>query len=153
MPSIGRTVVHGGLVVADYGRFRADVVIEGERVVALTADAGDLAADDRIDATGLWVLPGGIDVHTHFREPDPNTNEGFTDGGKGAAAGGITTVVEMPQAGPTTTTADLFRAKIERVAAAAIVDLALWAGVVPGQDPAELRAMAALGAAGFKSFM
>ena len=149
----GRTVVHGGHVVADYGRFRADLVLDGERVTALTADAGDVAADERIDATGLWVLPGGIDVHTHFREPDPGTNEGFLTGGKGAAAGGITTVVEMPQAGPTTTTAELFRAKIDRIGVAAIVDTALWAGVVPDQDPAELRAMIELGAAGCKSFM
>jgi allantoinase len=149
----GRTIVHGGLVVADYGRFRADLVLDGERIVAITTDASDLPADERIDATGRWVLPGGIDVHTHFREPDPETREGFVTGGMGAAAGGITTVVEMPQAGPTTTTAALFRAKVERVTAAAIVDMALWAGVVPGQDPAELRAMAALGAVGFKSFM
>jgi allantoinase len=149
----GRTIVQGGFVVADYGRFRADLVLERERVVAITTDASGLAADERIDAAGLWVLPGGIDVHTHFREPDPGTAEGFATGGMGAAAGGITTVVEMPQAGPTTTTADLFRAKVERVAAAAIVDTALWAGVVPGQDPAELRAMAGLGAVGFKSFM
>jgi allantoinase len=149
----GRTVVAGGFVVTDYGSFTADLVIEGERVVAIAGDSRDLSADARIDAAGCWVLPGGIDVHTHFREPDLETNEGFVYGGFGAAAGGITSVVEMPQAGPTTTSAALLRAKIERVQAAAVVDMALWAGVVPGQDPAELRAMAGLGAVGFKSFM
>ena len=51
---------------------------------------------------------GGIDVHTHFEEPDPDLLEGFTTGGAAAAAGGVTTVVEMPQAHPTTTTADSY---------------------------------------------
>src|SRR5829696_7027582 len=81
-----RTVITGGLVVTDYGQFRADLVIDGERVSAITSDASDLAAEHHIDATGLWVLPGGIDVHTHFREPEIETKEGFTTGGAGAAA-------------------------------------------------------------------
>jgi allantoinase len=148
-----RTVITGGLIVTDYGRFRADLVIDGERIGAITSDASDLAAEHHIDATGLWVLPGGIDAHTHFREPEIDTKEGFTTGGAGAAAGGITTVIEMPQAGPTTTSAALFRAKRDRIGQSAIVDTALWGGVIPGQDPAELMAMAELGAAGFKSFM
>ncbi len=152
---IGRTVVHGGSVVTETGAVRADLVLEGERIVGIVADAGEIAADSRLDAAGLLVLPGGIDVHTHFEEPDPDLQEGFAAGGAGAAAGGITTVVEMPQAFPTTVTADQFREKIGLVERNAIVDMALWAGVIgePAQDATELRAMAAAGAAGFKSFM
>ena len=150
-----RTVVAGGTVVTEIGPLRADLVLSGERIAAITSDAGEIAADERIDATGLLVLPGGVDVHTHFLEPDPDGVEGLAFGSAGAAAGGITAVVEMPQAGPTTVTADLFRAKRERVGEQAIVDVALWAGVIgePAQAAAELRAMAAEGAAGFKSFM
>ena len=59
---------------------------------------------------------------------DRFTKEGFLPGGQGAAAGGITTVIEMPQAGPTTTTVALFRAKRDRIGQTAIVDTALWAG-------------------------
>ena len=151
----GHIVVQGGTVVTETGPVRADLVLAGERIAAITTDASDLDADVRIDATGLLVLPGGVDVHTHFQEPDPEGVEGLAFGSAGAAAGGITTIVEMPQAGPTTTTAELFRAKREQVAAKAIVDVALWAGVIgePMQDAVELRAMAAEGAAGFKSFM
>ncbi len=153
----GCLVVEGGTVVTDYGHFRADVVVEGERVTAITADARDLVADERVDASGLLVLPGGIDVHTHFWEPDPDPDpkEGFATGGAGAVAGGITTVVEMPQATPTTVTAEQFAGKREQVAQSAIADMALWGGVIgaPGQDPAELRAMADAGAAAFKSFL
>ncbi|CAA9542096.1 MAG: hypothetical protein AVDCRST_MAG73-2044 [uncultured Thermomicrobiales bacterium] len=153
MPDDARTVVHGGTVVLPSGPVRADVLIEGERIAGVLADASAIAAEIRIAAGGLLVLPGGIDVHTHFREPDPGSAEGFATGGAAAAAGGITTVVEMPQAGPTTTTAALFRAKRDRIAETAIVDTALWAGVIPDQDPAEQRAMAAAGAVAFKSFM
>jgi allantoinase len=151
----GRTVVRGGTVVTEAGEVRADLLIEGERIVGLLEDTGEIAADHRIEARGLLVLPGAIDIHTHFEEPDPNLLEGFTTGGQGAAAGGITTVVEMPQAHPTTVTAAQLREKIDLVGRNAIVDMALWAGVIgePEQPSSDLGAMAAAGAAGFKSFM
>jgi len=148
------TVVAGGTVVTESGPVRADVIVRGERIAGIVAEAGEVAAAERIDARGLLVLPGGLDTHTHFREPDPDLVEGFTTGGQGAAAGGITTVVEMPQARPTTTTAELFRQKRDLIGEKAIVDMALWGGAVGGgQSPDELRAMAAEGAAAFKSFM
>jgi len=152
-----RVVVHGGTIVTEAGEVRADLVVEGERIAGIVADAGEVEADERVDAGGLLVLPGGIDVHTHFEEPDPGPafREGFATGGAGAAAGGITTVVEMPQAFPTTVTAEQFREKVGLVERHAVVDMALWAGVIgePVQTGDELRAMAAAGAAGFKSFM
>src|SRR5262245_20507077 len=109
---VDRFVVAGGTVVTAAGELRADVVVDGERIVGVTD--GESLADDmpRVDAQGLLVLPGGIDVHTHFEEPDPELLEGFATGGAAAAAGGITTVVEMPQAHPTTTTAELLQEKI-----------------------------------------
>ena len=70
-------VIEGGTVVTHDGQFRADVVIANEQIASLTTDATDVEADHRIDATGLLVLPGGIDVHTHFREPEEFTKEGF----------------------------------------------------------------------------
>jgi allantoinase len=148
-------VIEGGTVVTHDGQFRADVVIADERIVSLTLDASDLEADQRIDATGLLVMPGGIDVHTHFREPEEFTKEGFLSGGQGAAAGGITTVIEMPQADPTTVTVDQYSAKRNQVSKNALVDMALWAGVVgnPLQTDVEVRNLASAGAVAFKSFM
>ena len=153
----GVTTVEGGLVVLPGGAVRADLVLRDGRVAALAADAGEHAAsaEERIDATGLVVLPGGIDAHTHFEEPDPIPLEGFETGGRAAAAGGITTVVEMPQARPTTFSRALLDEKIALVRRHAIVDMALWGGVTMqhGQTADDLRAMAAGGAAAFKSFM
>jgi allantoinase len=148
-------IIEGGTIVTDHEQFRADLVVTGERISAITLDARGLLADDRIDATGLLVMPGGIDSHTHFREPDEFTKEGFATGSAAAAAGGITTVVEMPQADPTTVTAEQFRAKRDRIARNSIVDMALWGGIIgePRQEARDLQEMAAEGAAAFKSFM
>ncbi len=148
-------VIYGGTVVTHDGQFRADVVIADERIVSLTLDASDVEADQRIDATGLLVMPGGIDVHTHFREPEEFTKEGFLAGGQGAAAGGITTVIEMPQADPTTVTVEQYQAKRNQVSKTALVDMALWAGIVgqPLQDEKQLRDLATTGAVAYKSFM
>jgi allantoinase len=153
---MGRLVaVTGGTLVTGEGQVRADLLLDDGRIAAWMADAGEAEADERIDASGLWVIPGGIDVHTHFEEPDPDLLEGFTTGSMAAAAGGISTVVEMPQAHPTTTSARLLREKAAIVETNAIVDVALWGGVTfaGGQTEADLEAMSAAGAAAFKSFM
>lgn len=148
-------IIEHGTIVTEGGVYPAGVVIAGERIAALTNDASGMPARERIDASGLWVLPGGIDVHTHFEEPDPRALEGFTSGGAAAAAGGLTSVVEMPQAHPTALTPKQFAEKTRLVAQNAIVDMALWAGAIgpPQQKASDLEEMAAAGAAAFKSFM
>ena len=148
-------VIEGGTVVTHDSMFRADVVIRNERIVSLTTDSSDIEVDSRIDATGLLVMPGGIDVHTHFREPEEFTREGFFAGGRGAVSGGITTVIEMPQADPTTITLEQYQAKRNQVAKTALVDMALWVGIVGGnlQSDIDLRNLATSGAVAFKSFM
>jgi allantoinase len=148
-------IIENGTAVTEGGVFPADVVIAGERIAALTVDASDWPAAERIDATGLLLIPGGIDTHTHFEEPDPRLLEGFASGGAGAAAGGITSVVEMPQAHPTTTSPKLLLQKQRLVEQNAVVDMALWGGVIgpPGQTASDLDGMAGEGAAAFKSFM
>jgi allantoinase len=153
--SVRVVTVEGGALALPGGLTRADLVIRGERIAALTLDASTVEADERIDATGMLVMPGAIDVHTHFEEPDPNLLEGFATGGMAAAAGGIATVVEMPQAHPTTFDATLLADKQELVRRNAIIDMALWGGVTLQNDQTadDLRAMATGGIAAFKSFM
>ena len=93
------TVIVGGTIAAEYGTFRGDLIIRGERIVGIVEDAGSLPGT-RIDAHGLVIFPGGLDMHTHLREPSRIEREGFFYGTASAAAGGITSVVEMPQADP-----------------------------------------------------
>ena len=148
-------IIEHGTIVTEGSTFEADVVVTEGRIAAFATDASDWTADQRIDARSRWVLPGGIDVHTHFKEPDPEGLEGFTSGGASAAAGGLTSVIEMPQAHPTTTTPEQFAEKCRLVEQNAIVDMALWGGAIgpPAQTAADLEGMAARGAVAFKSFM
>lgn len=148
-------IIENGTIVTEGGSFTGAVVVEKQRIAALTTDASAWDAAQRIDASGLLVLPGGIDVHTHFIEPDPENLEGFATGGAAAAAGGLTSVVEMPQARPTTTTPAQFAEKVGLVNTNAITDIALWAGAIgpPTQSAADLAGMIDLGGVAFKSFM
>jgi allantoinase len=147
-------VIQNGTIVAEGGSYQADLIVNGETIAVITADSTSWDAQQRVDARGLLVLPGGIDSHTHFEEPDPRLLEGFTTGGQAAAAGGVTKVVEMPQAHPTTTRAGHLREKQDLVAQNAVVDMALWGGVIgpPAQSATDLEGMAAGGAAAIKSF-
>jgi allantoinase len=153
-------LIRGGLVVTPEGARRLEVLVRDERIEALIAAGGAASADAEIDASGLVVLPGAIDGHTHFiqddpdlYEPDPDEYEGFERGGRGAAAGGVTTVVEMPQGRPPTTDAERFRRKRELALRDAVVDFALWGGAVQGQPAAAIGQQLAEGAVGIKAFM
>ena len=90
------TVIHGGTVVTAVDTYRADVLIEGERIAAI-AERIDASKHERIDASGAYVFPGGIDPHTHLDMPFGGTvtADDFETGTRGAAMGGTTTIVDF----------------------------------------------------------
>jgi dihydropyrimidinase len=96
-----RTLITGGRVVSATGVQAQDVLIDGERIAAVLApgtDAfGTIVADEVIDATGLYVLPGGIDAHTHLEMPFGGTQSAdtFETGTVAAAHGGTTTIIDF----------------------------------------------------------
>ena len=98
---MARILIKGGTVVSPTGRHDVDVLVEGETVAALLqlgqADALGVVADKVIDATGKYVVPGGIDVHTHMELPFGGTAaiDTFETGTIAAAWGGVTTIVDM----------------------------------------------------------
>ena len=147
-----RVVIAGGLLGTEEAAYRADLVIDGEQIAAITLDASDVDADERIDATGRLVLPGGVDVHTHFKEPGDPLTEGFHTGSLGAIAGGITTVVEMPQATPPSSEGAHIREKRRAGEAHSIVDFALW-GAAINQPLEQIDEMLDEGVVAIKSFM
>lgn len=147
-----QVVIQGGILGTEAGAYRADLVIEDERIAAITLDASQIEAEERIDATGKLVVPGGVDVHTHFKEPGDPLTEGFHTGSLGAIAGGITTVVEMPQANPPSSEGAHIREKRRLGEAHSIVDFAFW-GAAINQDISKIDEMIDEGVVAIKSFM
>ena len=92
-----RTIIKGGTVVNSEGTLRADLIIEGEKVTGVAAQAESHADDTVIDASGLLVLPGIVDAHTHIQLDTGvhQTADNWEIGTKAAAAGGVTTVIDF----------------------------------------------------------
>jgi len=136
-------------VVTPAGTRAAAISIEDGRIAAL--EDYDVAAD--IDYGDLYILPGLVDSHIHLNEPGRTEWEGFETGTRAAAAGGYTSLVDMPLNNlPETTTVENLRIKAEAVKAKAMIDYGFWGGVGHDNQP-HLEALAAAGVLGFKCFL
>jgi allantoinase len=106
-----------------------------------------------IDAGDSVVMPGLVDAHVHVNEPGRTDWEGYATATRAAAAGGVTTFVDMPlNSIPPTTTLAGFAEKLAAAEGQCYIDVAFWGGVVPG-NTAELRPLIAAGVRGFKCFL
>jgi allantoinase len=145
-------IVRGGTVVTPEGVTRADVAIAGEQVAAIAPELSGTAHEE-IDARGLHVFPGVIDAHVHFNEPGRTEWEGFATGTRALVAGGTTLFFDMPlNAHPPTVDATAFELKYAAACASALVDFALWGGLVPG-NVERMDELAERGVIGYKAFM
>jgi len=143
--------VRGGRVVTNDAVVRRDILIL-EGTIARIVAPGEGDARDTIDAHGLVVLPGVVDAHVHVNEPGRTEWEGWLAATRGAARGGVTTIADMPlNSIPPTTDAAAFDAKYEAASRSAVVDFALWGGLVD-DDRRKLRALADCGVVGVKAF-
>jgi allantoinase len=141
-------IVRGTVVLPGGGAVDGEVVVREGRIVAAGAPDGEWQAAREIDAAGSLVLPGAVDAHVHCLS-DPT--EGITAATTAAAAGGVTTIIEMPfDAGAPINSAERFEAKRERVAAEAVVDVALLATLAKRGGLDQVAPLARAGACGFK---
>ena len=123
-----------------------DILIEDGRFAAS-------AGGEVIDARGLTMLPGLIDVHVHFNEPGRTDWEGAATGSRALAAGGGTMFFDMPlNSSPCTVGPREFHEKRAALERASVTDFALWGGIVPGNRGA-MAGLAECGVIGFKAFM
>ena len=143
-------VVRGGTLVMN-GLPQLDIAIEDGVIAALGPDLPGAA--EEIDARGMHVFPGLIDVHLHFNEPGRTHWEGAATGSRALAAGGGTLFFDMPlNSTPCTVNGDAFNRKQAALAETSITDFALWGGLIPGNVP-EMAELAQRGVVGFKAFL
>jgi dihydroorotase (multifunctional complex type) len=141
-------VISGGTIVRPSGRRRAHVYVEGGVIAAITDE--ELESKRRIDASGLYVLPGAIDGHVHFQDPGDTSREDFITGSSAAAVGGVTTVIEHTHSHPVRNVA-LLREKIEHLRDRSVVDYGLAAHAWPDQ-PSQYADLWRAGVTFFKVF-
>jgi allantoinase len=144
-------VIRGGTVATPDGMKSADVAVDDGQI----SDVGQAlpGASKEIDARGLVVFPGLIDVHVHFNEPGHTEWEGAATGSSALAAGGGTLFFDMPlNSIPCTINAREFDRKRASLEQSAVTDFALWGGLVPG-NVQEMADLADRGVVGFKAFL
>jgi dihydroorotase len=145
-------VLVNGQVVLPEGIFPTDILIENERITAI-GDIGSFPnASTIIDAKGLTILPGIVDDHVHFRDPGLTEKEDISSGSKAAAAGGVTTILDMPNTIPPVSNVEVLHQKINRIHDRSYIDIGLY-GVLAQDNLKNLADMAEAGAIGFKLFM
>lgn len=159
--------VRGDRVFTPQGLRPATLELDAGRIVSVTIDEASPAegsasagpAGNRPEAaltlnvTGQVLLPGFVDTHVHVNQPGRTEWEGFETATRAAAAGGITTLIDMPlNSIPVTTTLKAFEAKVASAEGHCQVDYGLWGGVIPGNHR-ELEPMIDAGVPGFKCFL
>jgi dihydropyrimidinase len=155
------TLIKGGTVVSATGSSLQDVLVDGEKIAALLAPAssalGPIEADTVIDATGKYVIPGGIDVHTHMELPFGGTfaSDTFETGSRAAAWGGTTTIVDFAVQAFGQRVQDQLQVWHEKAAGNCAVDYAFHQ-IIGDVNDESLKAMDELideGVTSFKLFM
>lgn len=132
------------------GEFKElEIGIRGERIRKVGEDIGD--SEEVIALEEKLVLPGVIDGHVHFRDPGDPEKEDFRSGSEAAAAGGVTTVVDMPNNEPAIKSRQLFEEKKEIARRKTLVNFALYSGIP--ESISQLGEVLDAGAIGFKYYM
>ena len=145
-------VITGGLIVTSKEICPATLAIRDGRIVSVLDPAEHPPASDHMAADGLHILPGLIDTHVHLRDPARPEREDFISGTSAAAAGGITTILEMPISEPPVNSGQILAERSRQVQPRAIVDFALY-GAAAHDNLDEIPAMAEAGAIAFKTFL
>ncbi|MBR5205387.1 MAG: dihydroorotase [Bacteroidaceae bacterium] len=133
-----RTYIHNARIVNEGQTFEGAIVIENE-VIAEVLKAGETPAspcDETIDAKGLYLIPGVIDDHVHFRDPGLTHKADMYTESMAAAAGGVTSYMDMPNTNPLTTTLEALEDKFQDAATKSIVNYSFYFGAT--NDNADL---------------
>lgn len=145
--------IRNGLIVTEEQSFMGGVVVEHGKVTDLVLGNRDISAGEVIDASGKVILPGIVDAHVHYHSPGREHWEGYHTGSMAAAAGGVTTIADMPLNGiPPTSDREKLLVKRSLIKDQPVVDYCHWAGLVNDNLNA-LDGLHEEGVIGFKAFM
>jgi allantoinase len=156
--STARLAIKSTRILQDDDFVSGVVLIDGEIIVAVVTDdkyahAAELGGYQLLDVGNKVVMPGLVDCHVHVNEPGRTEWEGFNTATRAAAAGGITTITDMPlNCIPVTTTVEAFDEKLRHLEDRLWVNVSFWGGVVPGNTD-QLHRMVDNGVMGFKCFL
>ncbi len=131
-------LIKGGKVFYKNKLRNVDVLIKNNKIVEIGEDINK-DKNNKVDATEKLVIPGGVDIHVHFREPGYTYKEDWRSGSQSAISGGITTVVDQPNTSPPTIDGGSFDLKRKLAEEKAIVDFGINAGVTKEWDLRELK--------------
>ncbi len=147
-------VIRGERIMTTAGEVPREVGIRDGRIVAVEPLGNGLLGTEVIElAPDEVLLPGLVDTHVHVNEPGRTQWEGFASATRAAAAGGVTTIIDMPlNSIPPTTTVEALQLKREAARDQAFVDVGFWGGAIPGNQ-ADLRPLHDEGVFGFKCFL
>ncbi len=146
-------IVRGRRVITPDGERAAAIHIQGGAITDISGFESIPQASAVYEAGDFVVMPGLVDTHVHINEPGRTDWEGFATATRAAAAGGVTTLIEMPlNSIPATTSLPAFQSKLLAAAGRLSVDTGFWGGVVPG-NASELPGLWGAGCFGFKCFL
>ncbi|PYQ68416.1 MAG: allantoinase AllB [Acidobacteria bacterium] len=146
------SVIRSRRVVTTDGVRPASIFVR-DGVISSVEDGSAGSGGEVLDFGDSVVMPGLVDTHVHVDEPGRTEWEGFETAGRAAAAGGVTTLFDMPlNSVPATTSAEALSAKVAAATGRTFVDVGFWGGVVPGNER-DLAGMAEKGVPGFKCFL
>ena len=146
-------LIRGGTVYGPDGPRAADVQVTDGVITRVDAGGVTPAGATVIDASGMYVLPGAIDVHVHSRDPGFPEKEDFGTLTAAAAMGGVTTVFDMPNTVPAVDAAGVLEAKSALARPKARVDFGLWGMIRASSTEEQLEGLAEAGAVGFKAYL
>ena len=142
-------------IINDGTSYKGSLLIEGEKISKIFRDNipdSVLKNATVIDADGKWVLPGVIDTHVHFREPGLTEKGDFESESRAAVAGGVTTVFDMPNTNPQTTTSALVEQKAEIASKKCLTNYGFYIGAT-NENVDEIKNIDPKSVAGVKVFM
>lgn len=144
--------IKNGTIVTPHDMFRANLYIKDGKIAAISEKSLEGSAARETDAAGKYILPGLIDVHVHSRDPGPTYKEDFFTSTQAAAAGGITTIFDMPNTTPPTRDLESFNRQVANLTPKAHVDFGIWGICLGPMNNKDIPQLSNAGVIGFKYF-